>query len=460
MNAKSIVALISVTLFAAISTAEETRAPVESTTLFTNVNVFDGSTDALRMDCNVLIANNRIVEVCSTSTEADTVIDGQGRTLMPGLIDGHVHFNFMVESGVLGLETKTWEEIGAMAVYGAQEWLKNGFTTVRDMCGMNDGLRSTIDKGFIAGPRIYLSGACISQTTGHGDFRFKTQSDHYATNVGRLGLTRLVDGRAEVLKGTRDNFANGADYIKIMISGGVSSEKDPLHATQFFDDEIRAAVEVAESFDSYVAAHVYQDHLIDRGLDLGIKVFDHAQMISEKTLRKLKKQDAYISPNTIGMTSYLSQHPVYGNPHTPVGAKTLDFQAQTKDLFEHLRKVKPKILFNTDIVFTQGEALRAGIDYQKWHLASEIGNFETLKSMTSTAGEVMGLTGKNNPYPGKLGVIEAGALADIILVDGNPLEDITVIGARDKWFDAEPRGPEVDTINLIMKDGVIYKNTL
>jgi imidazolonepropionase-like amidohydrolase len=289
----------------AISAPVLAQSTPEQSVLFTNVMVWDGTSDTLR-DADVLVTGNKISQISAeplaviASTNM-TVIDGGGRTLMPGLIDSHVHFNMMVDGGPAGLESKTWEEIGAYAVYAAQEWLQNGFTTARDMCGMHHGLRKAIDKGLIAGPRLYLSGGCLSQTSGHGDFRHESgavgQFDREKGNTINLGITRVVDGRPEVLAASRANFAGGADYLKMMIGGGVSSEKDPLHSIQFAPDEVRAAVEAAEQWDTYVAAHVYRDAHIQRGLDLGIKVFDHAQFISEKTARNLKKKGACSRPD-------------------------------------------------------------------------------------------------------------------------------------------------------------------
>jgi imidazolonepropionase-like amidohydrolase len=443
-----------------------TPAVAEQSYYFTNVNVFDGVTDELLMDRHVLVSGNMITEVSEEplvviqSTDMVT-IDGQGMTLMPGLIDSHVHFNLMVPGGPAGLESSTWEFIGAMATVTAREWLYNGFTTARDMGGMHDGLRRAIDDGFAEGPRLYVAGGFLSQTCGHGDFRFDSQVDAAATNQVGLGISRIVDGRDEMLKATRQNLFNGADYFKVMIGGGVSSPKDPLHSLQFTPDEILAAVEVAEMWDTYVACHVYHDEHIQRGLDLGIKVFDHAQFITEDTCRNLKDADAFISPNTAGMNPALLSHPVYGNPEGPQYPKVVEFQERSKHLFDVLKKVQPKIVFNTDVVFTQGAAMRAVIDHEKWSLANGIGNFEALRAMTSRGGELAALTGKNNPYPdAKLGVIEVGAYADIIIVDGNPLEDITVIGGNEEWLDAAPRDMHVEPIRLIMKNGRIYKNTI
>ena len=438
---------------------------IADTILFTNVQVFDGVNGSLKPR-DVLVEDNLIKEVgrSISAPEGATVIDGGGRTLLPGLIDSHTHFNLMLDGGPLALENATWEEIGSYAVYAAQEWLKNGFTTIRDMGGMHQGMRRVIDKGLIPGPRIYTAGGFISQTSGHGDFRSESgavgQFDRPMSNTVRLGISRIADGVAEVRSVSRSNFAGGADYLKIMIGGGVSSEKDPLHSEQFSFEELKAAVEAAEQWDTYVAAHVYLDAHIQRGLDAGIKVFDHAQFITAETAQRLKDEGAFISPNVAGMNPDLLKHPVYGNPEGPQYPKVLRFMEDSANLFEVLKKVKPKIVFNSDIVFTTGPRMRAHLDHEKWALANGIGNLEALRAMTSTGGELAALTGENNPYNGRIGVIEEGALADIIVVDGNPLEDIEAIGGNPEWLDAPPRGPEVETIRVIMKDGRIYKNTL
>jgi imidazolonepropionase-like amidohydrolase len=436
-------------------------------TLFVNCNIFDGKADKLDKNKRVLVEGNLIKTIGDTTLKAAkgaTVIDCAGRTLMPGLIDSHTHFNLMLDGGPLALENATWEEIGSYAVYAAQEWLKNGITTVRDMGGMHQGMRRVIDKGLLAGPRIYTAGGFISQTSGHGDFRSESgavgQFDRPKSNTVRLGISRIADSPGEVRGASRSNFAGGADYLKIMIGGGISSEKDPLHSEQFTMGELKAAVGAARQWDTYVAAHVYLDNHIQRGLDAGIKVFDHAQFITKATAQRLKDEGAFISPNVAGMNPDLLKHPVYGNPAGPQYPKVLRFMKDSTNLFNVLREVKPKIVFNTDIVFTSGPKMRAHIDHEKWALAKGIGNFEALKAMTLTGGKLAALTGENNPYPGKLGVIEQGALADIIIVDGNPLKDIRAIGGNAKWLDAKPRGPEVQPIRMIMKDGKIYKNAL
>lgn len=431
-----------------------------SRVLFTNVRVFNGLDDRV-IDAEVLVEDNMIVEVGQIDAAANArIIDGGGRTLMPGLIDSHVHFNLNAGLTIPELQQRTWEEIGARAAYAAQEHFASGFTTVRDMCAMHDGLKKTIDAGYLVGPRIYLAGACIGQTGGHGDWGNLNQPKG-TSYLEQLEFTRMVDGRAEVLAGVRRNFALGAHYVKIMVSGGVTSEKDPLDTRQMTNEEIAAAVEVAESYNTYVAMHVHNDADVNRGLDLGVKVVDHGTTITMETAQRIKDLGAFWSPNTAAMDEMVWTHPFYQDTTSLPYKKMRALWDPSQGVFDIMREVKPKVVFNSDFVLLSGVPFRQALDFAKWQLAKEIGNFEALKAMTSTGGELALLAGRRNPYPdGRLGVIAPGAYADILIVDGNPLVDITVIGGSSEWFEAPPREQAVGTIRVIMKDGRLYKNTL
>jgi imidazolonepropionase-like amidohydrolase len=432
--------------------------------LFINCNIFDGVSDKLATGRRVLVEGNLIKKIGDKDLKATkhaTVIDCGGRTLMPGLIDSHSHFNMNAGGGVNQQEGMRWDEIASRAVAQAQDWLADGFTTVRNMGGTANGLKKTIDAGLIDGPRIYPSASYISQTSGHGDLLLGTQNQFpHQSNYYRLGLAQIVDGPDEVRRAVRRNFAEGASQIKIMMGGGISSEKGPLFAPQFTDEEVRAAVEEAATRDTYVAVHIYQDAHIRRAIALGVKSIEHGQFISEATAQLMKEKGVFIAPFIGGMSPEAFQHPAYSVPGTPQFIKGKEFQRDSKDFIEIMKRVQPKIAMAVDIVFLTGENARRGRDFEKFAFARAFGNLQALRSMTSIPGELAQMTGRNNPYPGKLGVIEEGALADLLVVDGNPLEDISVLGANPKYLDAEPRERGIETIRAIMKDGKLYKDTL
>lgn len=464
MKPIAIAATLAVSIFLSpFAGAQDTPQP--KLVLISNVNIFDGTTDNLHKNRHVLIKDNLIETIsdeplATIQTTNVTRIDGVGMTLMPGLIDNHTHFNLATPGGLTAIEAARWDQIASAAAAAAQEWFMDGFTTVRDMGGMGNGLKKTIDAGLLAGPRIYPSGAYISQTSGHGDILLGSQRDPQTSNMVRLGISILADGPDAVRAAARKNIAEGATQLKIMVGGGISSEKGPLFAPQYTDAEIVAAVEEATARQTYVAVHVYHAAHIRRALRLGVMSIEHGQFIDEPTARLLKEKGAFISPYIGAFSEAVFQHPVYGKKGSPQRQKLEEFMALSSNFVSVIKKVKPKIVFAIDIVNLAGADGRRQRDFEKAMFAESFGNFEALKAMTSTSGELAQMTGGSNPYPHKLGGIEKGAYADLLLVEGNPLEDITVIGANKKFFDAELREQSVKTIRLIMKDGKIYKNSL
>lgn len=429
--------------------------------LFTNVSVWDGTAEKLKKS-EVLVKNNMISEVKSNIKAPDgaTVIDGQGGTLMPGLIDAHVHFMMNADGGISAIEnSSTWEDLAINAVKIAEMYLMEGFTTVRDMGGANAGLRRAIDGGRILGPRFYSSGAFIGGRGGHADFANFSSSPGDPTQMQRLNMAVEVAGADDVIAAARNNFRLGATQIKIMQTGGVASLLDPWQLNGMTEDEIKAAVEIADSYGSYVGAHSYSADAIIRALDLGVKTIEHGFMFDDAINAKMIEKGAYITTNLTAFSPLLAEVSALQDPRNQYKLKTAT--EAFKDYIDNVKRLKPKRGFQTDCV---GSAVpcQAQNAYEKFLAGDFFGNYEALKSLTSTNGEIMALSGKVvNPYPyGKLGVIEEGAYADILVVEGNPLEDLSVIGANEKWFDAEHRPDGVESIKIIMKDGVIYKNTL
>ena len=257
----------------------------------------------------------------------------------------------------------------------------------------------------------------------------------------------------------RTNLRNGATQIKIMAGGGGSSRFDPIDTTQFSKEETCAAVEATEDWGTYVSAHVFNDRAMNRLMDCGVKSFDHGFFMSEKVMQRIAKEGVYVVPQMWGLSPDLAKNPLMPKEKLPMVAK---LQEAYGDFGKKLLKNKVKVVFASDYVGVHEDAERAR-RYEIWWRTQAFGsNFEVLKQMTSTAGELLALSGPRNPYAasGKLGVIEEGAAADILLVDGNPLEDIFVLGANKQWFDAAPQYQEIETLKVIMKDGVIYKNSL
>lgn len=260
------------------------------------------------------------------------------------------------------------------------------------------------------------------------------------------------------LAATRLNLRNGATQIKIMAGGGGASRFDPIDTTQYSKEETCAIVEAVKDWGTYVAAHVFTDRAVNRLLDCGVKTFEHSFFISEDTMKRIAKEGANVVPQMWGISSDLGKNPLMAKDKIP-GALALG--KQYKDFGRNLLKNNVKVMFASDYVGKFAYAERARRYEIWWRTQTFDSNFEVLKQMTSTAGEVLALSGPRNPYKdGKLGVIEEGAYADILLVDGNPLEDVSVIGGTDKWFDADPEWKPIETLQLIMKDGKIYKNTL
>jgi imidazolonepropionase-like amidohydrolase len=439
----------------------ESQEPAPNQVLINNVNIFDGKTNGLKNGMNVLITGNKIEKISAKPLEAAegaTVIDGGGRTLMPGLIDNHVHL-MLNGKGLLDIEAnQTWEDIAIGGAAMAKLYLMEGFTTVRDMGGANDGLNRAIKTGLTIGPRVYPSGAFIGGRGGHADFALFTSIPGSDTNMSRLNMAVTTDGADEVIAAARNNFRQGASQIKIMQTGGVASLFDPWQLNGMTVPEIEAAVQIADDYQSYVAAHSYTKEAIMRALDLGVKTIEHGFMFDQEIAKKMKEKGAYITTNLTAFSPLLADVSALNDPRNQYKLKTA--QAAFSGYLDNVRKYKPKRGHQTDCV---GNAIdcQKQIAYEKYLNGEFFGNHTALVSMTSVGGEIAALSGPVvNPFPEtKLGVIEAGATADILLVDGNPLEDLTVIGASEKWFDAPPR-EGVETIRLIMKDGVIYKNTI
>jgi imidazolonepropionase-like amidohydrolase len=453
---KTIAAMLAILVFAGftdLSFAQD--APPPAQTLFQNVRVFNGTEDVLQ-DVDVLVEGNIIRAVGNDlSTREDaTVIDGQGRTLMPGMLDQHVH------TATFGpLQTYSRDMLhpyahGALAADRAHGMLMKGFTTVRDLGGPANYLRNLIDGGVLPGPRIYPTENWITTTSGHGDFR-ELNDPHPNIAGGRQHfyeeyVTIIADGRAEHMRAARESFRHGATQLKIFTGGGVTSLFDPLHSGPT-PEEIQAVVEVAEDWDTYVATHAHTEHAIQLAIDNGIRSIEHAPYLTEKQAREIIKKDIYVATAFSPVFDVSVEQAREAYPPESF-AKWLEIRNAAENLVAIMKKYpEMKVVLASDHIpqWNTGREYDDKALKEFTYFSNAIGNFRTLRAFTSLAGEMNQMTGKMNPYPdGPLGVIREGAYADLLLVDGNPLENIEVM-----------MNPDVN-LDLIMKDGVVYKNTL
>ncbi|WP_170598960.1 amidohydrolase family protein [Ruegeria arenilitoris] len=431
-------------------------------TLFTNVHVFDGTSEQRIENASVLVEGNLIKTVSTEAIDAPdaTVIDGEGRTLTPGFIENYAHLMLMGPSLSAMEANSTWEDFGIHATRMAEMYLMQGFTTVRDAGGANGGLRRAIDSGQIPGPRYYPSGAFLSTRGGHADFGNFTAPPGTDTNFSRLNMAQEISGVDDVYKFGRNNFRMGATQLKFMQSGGVVSAFDPWQLLAGSPEEIKAAVQVANEYGSYVMAHSYRKEAILGALDAGVASIEHGFSFDCEIAEKMNEMGAYITTNLTAFDPGLLDIPAVKNQPSSL-AKAISASATFENYIPNMKECPVKRGFQTDCVGTV-EACNIQIAYEK-HLNNEFfGPYQSMVTLTSIGGEIAQLSGDfTNPYTaGKLGVIEEGAYADILLIDGNPLEDFSVVGTGDQWFGADPRPDSPETIRLIMKDGVIYKNTL
>ncbi len=414
--------------------------------LLRNVKIFNGIDSRLIEGNGVLIEGNLIKAlVGAADAVADAqVIDCGGRTLMPGMIDAHWHSILAGISQVAAM-TADIPYVHLVAAQEAERTVLRGFTTVRDVGGPSFALKRAIDENRVAGPRIYPSGAMVSQTSGHGDFRMRTdlprqpQSDLSVAETA--GISAIADGEAEVLRRVREQLMLGASQIKIMGGGGVSSSYDPIDSLQYTPAEMKAAVAAASDWGTYVCIHAYTSAAIRRALECGVRSIEHGQLADEETVQRIADADAWWS-----IQPFLADEDANAKP-SPEQRQQQELIAEgTVRAIELGRKYKVRMALGTDILFSPAGTATQGRQLAKF--ARWYDNAEVLRMLTSGNADLLGLSGPRNPYPGKLGRIEAGAYADLLLLDGDPLQDISLIGDPDR------------SMPLVMKDGRIHKNTL
>ena len=413
----------------------------DAAVLFRDVRVFDGVGPALTAPTNVLVRGNTIEAIGPSATDAGArVIDGRGRTLMPGLIDVHVHMTFSAMTmAQLASPELTPARAEAAAAQGAEAMLLRGFTSVRDAGGPVFALKAGIDRGTYRGPRIWPSGAHLSQTSGHGDLRAPHEGPRRFTGklsrAEQLGATWIVDGRDDVLTATRENLRFGASQIKLMAGGGTSSDYDPLDVTQYTLDELRAAVEAADDWNTYVTVHAYTPKAVRRAIEAGVKCIEHGQLLDDATLALMAEKGIWLSLQMLQGDSE--------NMDAARRAKRKPVIDAQQTIWARAKAAGVRLAWGTDILFdpaVNAEQNSFLVSLKPWFTPAEI-----LKLATHDNAQLLALSGPRSPYRGTLGVVREGALADLILVDGDPLADIDLIADPAANFD------------LIMKDGAIVK---
>lgn len=413
--------------------------------LFTNVRLFDGKAENLTDGASVLVEGERITAVDTSNNpppEGADVIDGGGRVLMPGLIDAHWHAIF----AALPLQVLLTADPGiifAAATAEANRTLLRGFTTVRDLGGPTFSFKQAIDGGLIPGPRIFPSGAMITTSGGHGDLRLPTEipRDGHRLSSGELfGAGAIADSVGDLKMRIREQFLQGASQVKITAGGGVSSPRSPLDMLTYSEEELRAAAEVARDWNSYLTVHAYMPKTVQRAVAAGVPCVEHGHLIDEETARLLAEKEVWLSTQPfMGMED--------SSATEGVGAERAQrvFEG-TRRLYEWIAKYGIRTAWGSDMLFSARLAERQS--QMLTHLGNFYSNAAALKMATSTNAELLALSNVRKPYPHKLGVIEPDAYADLLLVDGNPLEDLHLLDRP------------AETLAVIMKGGVAVKREI
>jgi len=407
--------------------------------LFHGGRFLDPRRDTLADGVHVLVEGDRIKEVSDKPISAAnaTRIDLGGRTLMPGLIDAHIHI-VMSEVNIHHLDGVPLTLLAAKGSVSARNMLRRGFTSVRDTGGADYGMKAAIETRLFEGPRLFIAGMPISQTGGHGDFRKRTQSGGFecACCSGLAYAARVADGVPEMLRAVRDELRKGADHIKIMVSGGVASQADPLESLQYRMDEIEAAVEEATRWGTYVCAHAYAAEAIRRAVTAGVRTIEHGNLIDEPVAKLMAEKKAYIVPTLVAYDALKRRGPEYGLSAYSLEKNEIVLQAGLRSL-EIARAAGVKIGFGSDLLGQlQNDHCR------EFLIRSEVMKpQEIIRSATLVNAEIVRQTGK-------LGEITAGAFADMLVVDGDPYRDLGVF---------QDEGAHIPAI---MKGGCFVKNEL
>jgi imidazolonepropionase-like amidohydrolase len=406
--------------------------------VFENARILDGSSDEGEQDRFVRVSGGTIAEVSDRPIRDQGArrIDLKGRTLMPGLIDCHVH----VIAAMLDLGRNAALPDAVVAYHAArimQGMLHRGFTTVRDLGGATHALVEALEQGLIPGPRLIICGKALSQTGGHSDFRGRydnREPDYQTRRLGAMG--RVCDGVDQVRIAARDELRQGATFVKIMANGGVASPTDPIAFLGFSRDEIVAVVEDAHNAQTYVAAHLYTDEAISRAVSCGVRSVEHANLIEAPTARLMRDKGAIACPTLVAYEALKDEGASLGFPPESV-AKIDDVRIRSPRSLEILSEAGVKMAYGTDLL--GGLHRRQSEEFVIRGRVLE--PIEVIRATTCHAAELIGMIGK-------IGVLAPGAFADLVVVDGDPLDDLELLTHQGR------------DLPIIMKDGEFIKNEM
>ncbi|KLV06917.1 amidohydrolase [Photobacterium aquae] len=418
--------------------------------LIKNVSLFDGISETLTVDCYIGIEDGRIQSIAQQQDPAvayDKVIDATGYTVIPGLIDAHTHI--AMSDTFLALDKMTAEEVAIRSTVIAKQMLERGFTTVRDVGSNCYGLKQSIDSDFVPGPRIYPSYGAISQTCGHADYR-QNRAQRSVFNQGiedssfmRQGHLILADGVPECLKRTRDQIFMGASHIKVFGGGGASSLFDPLDTIQYTREELRAIVETVTNYGSYVCSHIHAGPAMKIAIEEGVKSLEHATFMDDDIARMCLDKEVWVVPQYA--TAEMIAHRQIPLDSEILYQKTERVGKGLLKQAELVEKYGLKCAFGTDLIGTPEVHARQNAEFSA--RKKYFGSLRGLKQATSDAGELLKMSGLLDPYPeGEIGVLREGAYADMLFVQGNPVEDLDILA-------------NAENIKVVIKGGQVYKDT-
>ncbi len=391
-------------------------------------NVCDVVAGEVRTDYDVLIVDGVIDQVGPnlSAPPQSNVLDVAGRHLVPGLIDAHVHVTAISADLSLQAEDSPFYVAAKTSGY-LKDMLARGFTRVRDVGGADFGIARAVEQGLWPGPRVHFGGKALSPTGGHADLRGPGRQV-LDNHVCCAGIGRVCDGVDEVLRATRDQLRTGADHVKIMLSGGVASPTDRIDSLQFTDDEIRAVVHEAQNAGRYITGHAYTAAAVNRGLRLGVRCIEHGNLIDDESIELFLEHDAYLVPTLVTYEYLRSEGAEAGLPEESQRKVGLVLDAGLEAL-ERAWKGGVKLAFGTDLL---GSMQRH--QSQEFRIRAQVQpSAEVLKAATVTAAQLLGLDGQ-------AGVIAPGAVGDLLVVDGNPLDDVGLLSA-----------PE-DTVRMVIQN--------